>query len=46
MFDVIAARQARDLVEGQFGSPRPPRRRPAPRTRRGPKAPVTGERSA
>jgi hypothetical protein len=46
MFDVIAARQARDLVEGQFGSPRPPRRGPAPRTRRGPKAPVAGERSA
>jgi hypothetical protein len=46
MFDSIAARQARDLVESQFGTPRPPRRGPAPRTRRGSKAPAEGERSA
>jgi hypothetical protein len=46
MLDQIAARQARDLVEGQFGNPRPPRRGPAPRTRRGSKAPAEGERSA
>jgi hypothetical protein len=46
MFEAIAARHARDLMEGQFGNPRPPRRGPAPRTRRGSKAPVEGERSA
>jgi hypothetical protein len=36
MFEHIAARHARDLVEDQFGAPRHPRGRPAPRTRRRP----------
>jgi hypothetical protein len=39
MFESIAARHARDLVEGQFSDPRPPRPGPAPRTRRARKGP-------
>jgi hypothetical protein len=46
MFEHIAARHARDLVEDQFGSTRPPRRAPAPRTRRRPGRGAGAERSA
>ena len=40
MLDVIATRHARDLVEGQFADPRPPRGTQSARTPRRPEASV------